>query len=155
MLPRKLKGIEAATASAWAGTLPIPALSTNSVSSNRFTPERDQAHRDEAHRLRVGSLVTRVEGPMAIQDEVVQYGNQPGGHRGGVVIDADRVHEQGIDRQVDHESGRSDGAEANQLKPVGGTAHAMEHSHVGPQLHSRGILVHRSRVAALPGRRPR
>jgi hypothetical protein len=34
----KLKGIAAATASAWAGTLARPAASTNRVSSSRLTP---------------------------------------------------------------------------------------------------------------------
>ena len=68
---------------------------------------------------------------MAVQDEVVQHRDQPGGDRGDVVVDADRVDEQRVDGQVDHEPDRADGAEANQLKPVGGTAHAMEQSHVG------------------------
>ncbi len=41
----------------------------------------------------------------------------------------------------------ADHAEADELQPVGWAAHPVQEPHVRPELHDRGFLVHRIRVA--------
>ena len=45
---------------------------------------------EEAHRLVMGDALARVEGPVAVPEEVVRHRDDPGGDRGDAVVDAER-----------------------------------------------------------------
>ena len=63
---------------------------------------------------------------------------------GDAVVDTGDVHEQRVNGQVDDEADRPDETEADQLKPVGGPAHAVQQAHVRPDLHGGGVVAHGS-----------
>ncbi len=86
--------MDAATASAWAGTFAMPGVLDEQGEQQQAETEGDEAHDHEAQRLEVDLPVARVERPVAVEHEVVEHRDDPGGHGGHVVVDADEVHEQ-------------------------------------------------------------
>src|ERR1019366_3701192 len=112
--------------------------------------KRHQADDEEANRLRACAIAASVERPMTVQDEVVDHGDQPGDDSGDVVVDAERVHAERVDREVDHEPDAADDAEAHQLEPVGRTTHSVQEADVRPYLNGGGSPGHPPRVPA-PG----
>jgi len=134
-----LSGIDAPTASAWAGTFATPAD-------------------DEADGLEMDPPVAGVEGPVAIEHEVVDDGDEPRGDRRKLVVDPDRVHAQRVDGEVDDKPEAADEAEAHQLQPVGGLAQTVQQAHMRTDLnrsadiacvdvHGCGLVAHRCRLA--------
>ena len=86
----------------------------------------------------VGPPVGRLEGPVTVQDEVVEHRHQPGDHVGDVVVDPGAVHAERVHDQVDDEADAPDQAESNQLEPVFRPAHAVQQADVRPDLDDGG-----------------
>jgi len=129
----------------------MPMTSTNRVSSSRLKTSAARLTRRKRTGLAVRSVAARVEGPVTVENKVVENRNQPGGNGGGPVVDAHGVHEQGVDGEVHDEPDGAHDPEADQLQPVGGAPHSVKETDVRPDLHGGGLLAHHVRVAARAG----
>ena len=126
----KLKGIAKATAMAWAGSSERSPTEIRSSSAIRLMPQREDADGEEAGRLEAGVAVPRVEGPVAVPEEVVADRDAEGEDRRRDVVDAEAVAalaeeealagEQGEDGQVDDVAREAHHPELEELAPVAG-----------------------------------
>ena len=74
------------------------------MSSSRLKASATRLTTQEADRLEAGAAVARVEGPVPVQDEVVEHRDQPREHGCDAVVDAERVHAERVDGEVDDEA---------------------------------------------------
>ena len=146
LLPRKFSGVDASHGQRLRRHLRDAAKLHQQREQHEPESERHQAHHEEADRLEVDLAGRGVERPVAVEHEVVEHRHQPRQHRRELVGGVQRVHEQRIYGEVDDVPRAPDEPEADQLQPVGGSAHAVQQAHMGAQLaahgHVSGAHVH-------------
>ena len=152
LLPKKFSGIDAATASAWAGSLAKPAPSTSPVSSSRLKPSaaRLTTKKRIAWKWARPARASNVQWRFSTKLLITATSHASDVRR--AVVDLRVVHAQGVHDQVDRKAHTTHQAEPDELQPVRRLAHPMQEANVRADLHGGRLVAHPSQGSGTTGR---
>ena len=122
LFPMKLSGVAATIEIACAGISATPATLTSSSSTSSANRNATTLTVKKRAAWKPACPPARPEGPVAVPPEVVHHRDHERGRGGGQVVQAEQLHAEREDGQVDDVARAADGAELDELDPVVGPA---------------------------------